>query len=138
MMWSHGVLILMMLVHADAKYQTQEAKLGERVTLQVERDVREWMRVKSDGKKEYVQFCEDTVGLGCNMFADEVGTTIAIFTTNFLIVHQLIFFSYFSSVAELLVPVLVLLCSPTALSHSISCGRVMRSRIIRLVMQPQE
>ncbi|EYC11079.1 hypothetical protein Y032_0052g2202 [Ancylostoma ceylanicum] len=92
-MWSHGVLILMMLVHADAKYQTQEAKLGERVTLQVERDVREWMRVKSDGKKEYVQFCEDTVGLGCNMFADERGrascpsSSVTVFPNGTLTLH---------------------------------------------------
>ncbi|RCN38179.1 hypothetical protein ANCCAN_15903 [Ancylostoma caninum] len=70
-MWTPSLLFLTMLSYAVGDFRVQKAKYGDRVTLQVESDVTEWQRVKSDGTKEYVQYCKNAVGLGCNMFADD-------------------------------------------------------------------
>ncbi|KAL6741197.1 hypothetical protein Aduo_014475 [Ancylostoma duodenale] len=72
-MWFHSILVLTILSYATGEYIVQKAKYGDPVTLQVENGVTEWQRVKRDGTTEYVQYCANAVGLGCNMFADDNG-----------------------------------------------------------------
>ncbi|RCN38178.1 hypothetical protein ANCCAN_15902 [Ancylostoma caninum] len=94
-MWTPSLLFLTMLSYAVGDVRVQKAKYGDRVTLQVETDVKEWMRVKSDGTKEYVQYCGDAVGLGCNMFADDSGrascpsSSVTVFPNGTLTLHFL-------------------------------------------------
>ncbi|KAJ1364352.1 hypothetical protein KIN20_024434 [Parelaphostrongylus tenuis] len=56
-MWAQKILVALLIGYAIASKVFQEAKVGDRVVLDLGRDVVTWKRVRDNNKEEYIKYC---------------------------------------------------------------------------------